>query len=123
MRRSRNQETMATLLGLFSVGLGLAQLLRPGSFTRGFGTRNRTNLVRSAYGARELAAGVGLLSSKRPGPFFLARAAGDLLDIATLGRILSSRNGRKRNAALALAAVLGITLLDVMAAQESVRAR
>ena len=123
MLRSRNENTMATLLGLFSIGLGLTQILRPGTFTRGLGTRNRKGLVRSVYGARELAAGVGLLTSKDPTPFFASRTVGDLLDIATLGRILVSRNGRRRNAALALAAVLGITLLDVLATQEAARAR
>jgi hypothetical protein len=123
MMLSRNDNAMATLLGLFSIGLGLTQILRPGSFTRGFGTRNRTGLVRGAYGARELAAGVGLLTSRDPAPFFASRAAGDFLDIATLGRILLSRNGRKAKAAAALLAVLGITLLDLAAARAAARSR
>jgi hypothetical protein len=115
--RSRNDNAMATLLGWFSVALGLHQLLRPRSWTRGLGTNNRTGLVRSAFGARELAAGVGLLSGAKPGPLFAARAAGDLFDLATLGRIFVSRNGRKVAAGLAIAAVVGITLLDLAAAK------
>ena len=121
--RARNDNAMATLLGLFSIGLGLAQILRPGSFTRGFGTRNRTSLVRGAYGARELGTGIGLLASRDPAPFLASRAAGDFLDLATLGRILLSRNGRKGKAAVALAAVLGLTLLDLMAAKAAARSR
>ena len=117
MIRSRNDNAMATLLGWFSIGLGLHQLLRPRSWTRGLGTNNRTGLVRGAYGARELAAGVGLLASGNPAPFLATRAAGDFLDLATLGRILLSRNGRKATAAIALAAVIGITLLDLAAAK------
>jgi len=121
--RTRNDNAMATLLGLFSIGLGLTQLLRPGSFTRGFGTRNRTNWVRGAHGARQLATGIGLLTSRDPAPFLASRAAGDFLDLATLGRIILSRNGRKAKAAAALAAVIGVTLLDVMAAQAAARSR
>ena len=123
MMLSRNDNAMATLLGLFSIGLGLTQLLRPGSFTRGFGTRNRTNLVRGAYGARELATGVGLLASRDPAPFLASRAAGDFFDLATLGRIVLSRNGRKAKAAAALAAVIGLTLLDLAAAKAAARSR
>ena len=121
--RARNDNAIATLLGLFSIGLGLTQLLRPGSFTRGFGTNNRTNWVRGAYGARELASGIGLLASRDPAPYLASRAAGDFLDLATLGRILLSRNGRKAKAAAALAAVIGLTLLDMMAVRAAVRSR
>jgi hypothetical protein len=115
--RRRNDNAMATLLGWFSIALGLHQLLRPRAWTRGFGTRNRAGLVRSLFGAREVAAGLGLLFGKNPAPFFASRVAGDALDLATLGRVLVSRNGRRGTAAAALLAVLGITLLDVLAAK------
>ena len=120
MRRGQTN-AMATILGWFSIGLGLHQLLRPGSWTRALGTNNRTNVVRSMFGARELAAGAGLLTGDDPGRWFMARAAGDALDIATLARVLASRNARRRNAALALAAVVGITLLDLAAANAARR--
>jgi hypothetical protein len=115
--RRRQENAMAKALGLFSLALGIHQVLRPRDWTRGLGTRNRTNVVRSLFGAREIAAGAALLTGSNPAPWFAARAAGDLLDIATLGRVLVSPNGRKRNAALALAAVVGITLLDLAAAK------
>jgi hypothetical protein len=123
MFRSRNDNAMATLLGWFSIGLGLHQLLRPGAWTRGLGTRNRTSLVRGAFGAREIASGLALLSSKNPAPFLASRAAGDFLDLAALGRVLLSRNGRKARAAAAIAAVIGLTLLDLAAAKAASRSR
>ena len=121
MLRSRNDNAIATLLGWFSIGVGLHQLLRPRSWTRRLGTNNRTRLVRGGFGARQLATGVGLLASEDPAPFLASRTAGDFLELATLGRILLSRNGRKARTGAILAAVIGLTLLDLAAARAASR--
>lgn len=105
-------------LGWFSIALGAVELAAPGALGRALGLR-RTNVVQ-AYGAREVATGVGLLSASRSedrAAWLWARVAGDALDIATLVPVLDRRNPRRRTAAVALAAVIGVTALDVLCAR------
>ncbi|HEX6011499.1 MAG TPA: hypothetical protein VFY87_06775 [Geminicoccaceae bacterium] len=70
-----------------------------------------------AYGVRELATGVGILSQDDPTPWVWGRVAGDALDLATLAAGLRGDNPRQENAAMALMAVAGVTLLDVICAR------
>jgi hypothetical protein len=70
-----------------------------------------------AYGARELVSGIGLLSVGSDAPWIWARVAGDALDLGTLARALDSGNPRRRNAGMALAAVAGVTAVDVIVGQ------
>jgi hypothetical protein len=59
------------------------------------------------YGARELAAGIGLLAMKNQKPWLQARLGGDLLDIATLLWQRGNAPRSRRNAALAAVAAVG----------------
>lgn len=108
--------TVAEGLGWFSIGLGLFELLAPRQLTRTLGLRGSEALVQF-YGLREIAAGIGILSSKDPTPWLWGRVGGDALDVATLASGLPEHNPRRGNVGLALAAVAGVTLLDVLAAQ------
>jgi hypothetical protein len=99
-------------LGIFSIGLGAAELLAPGAIGRFLGSR-RHSLLRG-FGARELAAGIGLLASRRLAPWLWARVGGDVLDLAALGFAIA--RGRRRNALIATGAVAGVTALDVLCA-------
>ena len=102
-------------LGWFSFGLGLAELIAPKQITRALGMEGKEALVR-AYGAREIGAGVLCLSiDKQVGLW--NRVAGDGIDIATLLTGMRSDNPKRDNVMLALAVVLGVTALDVLAAQ------
>ena len=76
-----NVQKRARLLGGFSLGLGLPEVVAPTTITRTLGTWSRPALVRSAYGLREIAAGVGLLSASTREPWMWARVAGDALDL------------------------------------------
>jgi hypothetical protein len=105
---------LAKGLGWFSIGLGLTELAFPGAIGRMLGLEDRQGLIR-AYGAREIAAGVGALSID-PAPAIWARAAGDLVDLATLAMGLKAGGEARRNAAVAIAAVAGITVVDVLVA-------
>lgn len=108
---------LATFLGLFSIGLGLAEVLYPHKVAARTGVPY-PNLIR-AFGVREIAAGVGLLSSKDPEPWLWGRVAGDVLDLATLAASYAQvGESGKRRAVQAAAAVAGVTLLDVLAACE-----
>jgi hypothetical protein len=108
-------DRLARALGWFSFGLGVTELLAPGSITRALGMEGKEGLVR-AYGAREIGAGILSLSvDKQVGLW--SRVAGDGLDIATLLAALRSDNPKRGNVALALALVGGVTLLDIVGAQ------
>jgi len=108
-------------LGWFSIGLGLTEVLAPRALGRaigvGYGLLKGSTF--RAFGLREIAAGVGILSRRRPAAWMWARFAGDLLDLASLGIALGThRRGRNRTRiAGAIGAVLGVTALDYLTAR------
>src|SRR3954471_18313965 len=68
---------LARFLGWFSIGLGMAELLAPREMARLGGVRQEGLL--QAYGLREIATGIGILSSPQPAGWLWARVAGDAL--------------------------------------------
>lgn len=108
-------DRLGKALGWFSFGLGLAELIAPKHIARALGMEGKEALVR-AYGAREIGAGMLCLSIDKPVGLW-NRVAGDGIDIATLLTGMRSDNPKRDNVMLALAAVLGVTALDVLAAQ------
>jgi uncharacterized membrane protein len=115
----RSQRT-AYGLGWFSIGLGLAEVLAPRSLGRAIGVGHgplKGSTFR-AYGLRELAAGVGILSRRRPAAWMWARFAGDLLDLTSLGVALRRRGRGRARIAGAIGAVLGVTALDYITARQ-----
>jgi len=106
-------DRMARALGWFSIGLGVAELVAPGQLARTLGLEGKEDLIRG-YGARELGSGVLTLSvDKSVG--LAARIAGDALDLATLSTALRRDNPNRGAAAVAMALVAGVTLLDIAA--------
>jgi hypothetical protein len=102
-------------IGLFSLGLGVAELVAPGKIAKTFGLEGKETLLR-AFGAREIASGIGTLSSD-PQPALWSRVGGDVLDMATLALgARSDRQDAKRNALIGIGAVAGIAALDAFAA-------
>jgi hypothetical protein len=102
-------------IGLFSLGLGVAELVAPGKIAKTFGLEGKEALLR-AYGAREIASGIGTLSMN-PQPALWSRVAGDVVDMATLAFGTRSENqDAKRNTWMGVAAVAGIAALDAFAA-------
>jgi hypothetical protein len=119
MMRSRTSDpaetaySMARGLGWFSIGLGLAELLAPRALTRGLGMEGNEHIVQT-YGVREIASGIGILSSNQPAPWIWGRVGGDALDLAALATGLQQDNPKKDNFELALVAVAGVTALDIV---------
>jgi uncharacterized membrane protein len=111
-----DQEQIARFLGWFSIGLGVAELVMPAAVAKLVGTRNHRGLIRF-YGMREIAAGVGILTKPRPAGWLWARVGGDVIDLASLGSALGSRRNNRGKTVGAIAAVAGVTALDVVCAQ------
>lgn len=114
------EERVATGLGWFSVGLGLAQLLAPRALSRLIGLRgdSRDVLLMRFVGMRELGAAVAIFTRLRPSGALWARVAGDTMDLALLGAAFASKKSHKGQLAAATAAVAGVTALDVFEAMQ-----
>jgi hypothetical protein len=110
-----SSDRLGRALGWFSLALGAIELLAPRRFTRALGMQGREGLVR-AYGVRELGAGIMSLSPDKQLGLW-SRVAGDGLDLLTLAAASRPKNSRRKNVSLAICLVVGVTLLDVVAAQ------
>ena len=111
----RAMDNLAKGLGWFSIGLGMTELLAAERLARLLGMEGKETLIR-AYGLREIAAGMLCLAPEKTIGVW-SRVAGDGLDIATLLSAHTDDNPKKRNVGVALAAVAGVTLLDLVCAQ------
>lgn len=123
--RQQNGATagLASALGWFSIGLGLAQVAAPGSVARliGVSDDDSNRRVLQTVGVREIVSGVGILTQPRPTGWLWARVGGDLMDLALLGRALNSDSARRDRVGMATAAVAGVTLLDLLSSQQFTR--
>jgi hypothetical protein len=103
-------------LGWFSIALGVAEIAAPRSLSRMLGMEGHERLIQ-AYGLREIATGIGILSSDNPAPWIWGRVAGDALDIATVATALHDGNRQRDNVKVTLAALAGVTAIDAACAQ------
>jgi uncharacterized membrane protein len=119
-RSGGGTEALAQALGWFSIGLGVAELTAPRSLARFIGVRddNETCALLRAYGAREIASGIGILSRRRPAGWVWSRVGGDAIDLATLVAAYRSDTTDTGRLNAATAAVLGVTALDIFCAQQ-----
>jgi hypothetical protein len=111
-------ETLAMALGWFSIALGTAELLAPRQVARliGMAPTDRTTTTLRAYGAREIASGVAILSQPGEAKWLWSRVGGDAIDLASLGAAVGREEAERARLAMATAAVAGVTVLDVLAA-------
>ena len=119
--RGTGGESLADFLGLFSLGLGMAQVALPGVISRVVGIdheddRNRT--VMRLMGLREISHGIAILSNQQPEKSVWSRVAGDALDLALLGKALSNPNNARGRTLFATANVLAVATLDYMCAKQ-----
>jgi uncharacterized membrane protein len=113
-------DKVARGLGWFSIALGAAELIVPRAIARICGSRNHSALIR-AYGAREMVAGIGLLTTGRPAGWLWARFAGDMVDLGSLGAVAGSPENDRGRAAFAIANVAAVTVLDFLCAEQHTR--
>ena len=104
-------------LGVFSIGLGLAELAAPGRIARFLGVDGKTarNVI-ALFGAREILAGAMLLKGPAVSTNTWNRVIGDVIDLAALG-VAFSRSNRRTATAGAIGFVAGATLLDLWASR------
>ncbi|MDP9417523.1 MAG: SRPBCC family protein [Actinomycetota bacterium] len=123
-RTNERGRGLARGLGLFSLALGTAQVLAPQRVARRVGLDDTatTRDVMRLVGIRELAVVPGLLAGPAPRGWLLARVGGDVMDLALLGRALDRKRGADRDmATAAVAAVAGVTALDLLAVRRTRR--
>ena len=114
--RSRSMpDEMAAGLGYFSIALGLAELAAPRALRRAAGVDAPDALVR-AYGVREIATGLAILSTHDATPWIWNRVAGDALDIATVALAPADWRGGDRRKPWALGVLLVVTAVDLYCA-------
>lgn len=106
-------------LAWFGVALGAVELMAPRTLARMTGLPAKAGLLR-AFGAREIGAGIAILAARRAAPGLWARVAGDALDLTALAAALLAP-ARNVRAGVATASVLGVTVLDVLAARAANR--
>jgi uncharacterized membrane protein len=111
------EERLARALGWFSVGLGLTEVVAPRGIAKLVGARGDYPRLIRFLGMREIAHGIGILTQRRPVRAVWSRVGGDAIDLACLGVTLTSPRAKRSRVAGAMAAVLGVTFLDVLCAQ------
>jgi uncharacterized membrane protein len=113
----RTNTVLGRGLGIFSVGLGLAELAAPGRVAKLIGIDNCgvVSPTLRAFGAREILTGLGLLAKPQGAVGPWARVFGDVLDIAFLGWAMSSKSLNKTRTLGAIAAVAGVAVVDAYA--------
>ncbi|ALA59277.1 SRPBCC family protein [Nitrospira moscoviensis] len=116
--RPAQEERLATGMGWFGIGLGLAELMAPRRVAAMLGVSPEYRTVIRLMGLREIASGIGILAPGKPAAGMWARAGGDALDLACLGAAFFSREADRRRLSAAAAAVAGAALLDVVGAQQ-----
>jgi uncharacterized membrane protein len=109
------KDPVTNFLGWFSIGLGLAEVFAPQAVARLIGLREdeHTTLLR-AYGVRELAAGVGILTRPKPTYWMWNRVLGDAVDLKSLRNAMDGDGNDRRKLRLAAVAVAGVTALDIV---------
>lgn len=117
----RGNARLAKGLGLFSLGLGLCEVLAPEGVARLIGVRADANHKRTlrAAGLREITSGLGILGQVDNKGWLWSRVGGDVMDLALLAGALREPDSKRDRVLLAAAAVLGVTLLDVIASDRA----
>jgi len=115
-KRQEQSNALSVGLGWFSIGLGLAELTAPRSIARLIGIRHDAEAVSlmRAYGTRELANGIAILTEPDRSAWLWSRVAGDAVDLVSL---IQAEKLDSQKTTAATAAVLGVTALDLYCAR------
>jgi hypothetical protein len=105
-------------LGLFSFGLGAAQLAVPERVNELIGVKDtpKTRMIQRLVGLQELGAAQGALALSPPTPVLWARVAGDVGHLVLLAKALSNRRNEPTRVWSTIGAVSTIALVDTLIA-------
>lgn len=109
-----NEIQMSKGLGLVSLVVGTVQVVAGRRLKHALGLPMPTSFVR-AFGVRELLTGFAALAHPDDKGPMAVRIMGDAVDLAVLGVALLPGNRKRPAAAMATAAVVGLTVLDFIA--------
>ncbi len=120
-RRSskRPDDRLVKFMGLFGIGLGIAELVAGKKIARRVGLGDKNALLAQGYGVREIVSGVLCLTVPAVGIW--TRVAGDALDVVTLVPAFKPENNYRTGALTALAMVGSAVWLDVIATRQVMR--
>jgi uncharacterized membrane protein len=114
--------TLAKSLGWFSIGLGLAEVLAPRQLGRAIGVPANFAAFLPLLGMRELTSGLGILAqTTHSNAWIKSRVVGDMMDLAFLGAAFGAPESSRSKLAIATAAVVGVTALDVLCSTQQVK--
>src|SRR3569623_800079 len=115
-------QMLAKGLGVFSLGLGLAEVTAPRAIARliGVDDEGATPVILRALGAREIAHGIGIFARPRS---VWTRLVGDVIDVAYVGMKFRDRCNSRTRLWGTVGALLGVGALDLLATVRSVRNR
>lgn len=117
--RALSGEQLALGLGWFSIGLGLAEIMAPRSVARFIGLSDTASTATlQTFGAREVANGLAILAQPDKAAWLWSRVGGDALDVSYLAAGFADERTDSGRLAAAMAAVLGVTALDVLCATQ-----
>jgi hypothetical protein len=110
------ERKLAKGLGIFSFGLGVAQLAVPDRVNKLIGVKDtaKARAIQRAVGVQELSAAQGIFAFSPPTPVLWSRVAGDIVHLGLLGKALDNRRNDKSKLFGAIGAVAGIGLIDAL---------
>jgi hypothetical protein len=110
------ERKLAKGLGIFSFGLGVAQLAAPDQVNKLIGVKDttKTRAIQRAVGVQELSAAQGIFAFSPPTPILWARVAGDVVHLGLLAKALDGRRNDKTKLFRAIGAVAGVGLIDAI---------
>jgi hypothetical protein len=117
MSAQGKERKLARFLGLFSFGLGTAQLVVPDRVNRIIGLQDnaRNRGIQRAVGLQELSAAGGIFGMSPPTPFLWSRVGGDALHLTLLARALQGRRNDRAKLVRTIGSVAGIAVVDAVA--------
>ena len=113
------ERRISKFLGVFSLGLGAAQLAVPERVNDLIGVKDttKTRTIQRLVGAQELSAGQGIFAFSPPTPVLWSRVAGDVVHLGLLARAHNDgRRNDKTKLRNTIAAVAGLGVIDLVVA-------
>lgn len=110
-----------TKLGLSSYGLGITQLLRPGSVNRLAGVPDfgLNHTMQQIIGVHEIVSGTGILFGHNTSGWMWSRVAGDIMDLTILAGTLGTPVGIRKRLVPAILVIGALTVPDAKVAMET----